>query len=365
MTEQQIGKPAVDPYHFVRLVGTPRREPAIPHHRFVGQSGWLVCRLTARTPLFVYDPRFVRTVSQGHETVAFPVYDGKALIPSTSLKGVIRSVAEAAEASCFTLFAEDGEYRGSGVTQGKTITVGLPSGYEHCTSKEALCPACRLFGSLYGGDLAYAGKVSISDAVSKAGQFAITKKSLTLDVLSTPKPEGRPKAYVLTDPKSGKRVVRGRKFYRHRLDSVMERIAGKQDRQNKTVQPVGAGAVFHFNVEYTNLTDSELRLLLYAIALEQGLWHKIGLGKPIGLGSAEIEIVEWIRVDREARYRAIGEGVGVPLTGAALQAEVNRWLMPYREGQAMNLQDLREVLRHQHNYDVRYQVRRPTGLRPR
>ncbi len=53
MTDQQIGKPAVDPYHFVRLVGTPRREPAIPHHRFVEQSGRFVCRLTARTPLFV------------------------------------------------------------------------------------------------------------------------------------------------------------------------------------------------------------------------------------------------------------------------------------------------------------------------
>jgi CRISPR/Cas system CSM-associated protein Csm3 (group 7 of RAMP superfamily) len=344
----------VEPYVFVRLPASePVRKPPLLHHRYdkKGLSGQLTCRLTAKTPLFVYDPSFARHVGRGHEQASFPVRNGIAVIPGSSLKGVIRSVAEAVEACCFTLF--DSFYRGGGVTRGRKLKARLPHGYWHCDKLDQLCPACRLFGSLKG-EMLFAGKVAISDAQAGQGDYELTDW-IVLDVLSAPKPEGRPRTYTGRDG----RTVRGRKFYRHRLNGVITRLGGRQDRQNKTVRPMTAGATFAFEVEYADLRDEELRLLLYALALEPGLWHKVGMGKPIGLGSAHIEILAWTPIDRQIRYQELGGGIAEPLTGGALQTEVDDWLQPYRGSDAPNLQDLREVWRYEHGYEVRYQTRQP------
>jgi len=370
-------RPWVEPYDFVPLVGRLKREEPIWHDRYHGEnegrySGMLECRLTAKTPLFIYDPRFVRRADRGHETVDFPVFKGVAIIPGMSLKGVIRSVVEGVEACCFTLptdWGRDGTriYRGGGITRGKLLKARLPKGFEHCHEQgeenrsKMLCPACRLFGSLDpAGKWAYAGKVSISDARSVRGEHTLMKH-LTLDVLSTPKPEGRPRAYTLKDG----RTIKGRKFYRHRYPpDVLERDSDRRgqprrDRQNKTVQSVQEGSVFHFAVDYTDLDTDELRLLLFALALEEGLWHKIGLGKPIGLGSAHIEIVKWTRIDRAARYRALGGGVTPPLENDTLDAELAEWLGPYYQSRTESIQKLRDILRPDPNVDVRYIVQRP------
>jgi len=339
----------VDPYGFVRLVGKPERLSARPHHRFEGLSGRLTCKLTVKTPLFVYNPKFARPIGGGHEQASFPVYDGVAVIPGSSLKGIVRSVAEAIEASCFTLFGGP-RYRGSGITRGMQVRVELPEGYEHCTHRDRLCPACRLFGFLYRNEV-HAGKVSISDALASLETYELMD-FITLDVLSTPKPEARTEVYVIRQ--GGRNVVRGRKFYRHRPDSVLTRAGGRKDRQNKTVQPVAPGSIFTFEVEYSDLREKELCLLLYALALEPGLWHKVGLGKPIGMGSVHIEIVAWHRIDRAARYQALGGGMDKPLEGDALHAELDTWLRPYWKNEAPNLQDLRELWRYEHDYEVRY-----------
>ncbi len=336
----------IDPYGFVRLVGQPKRKPATRHHKFEGESGVLTCRLTTKTPLFIYNPGFARTIRGGHEAAQFPIRNKQAIIPGTSLKGVIRSVAEAVEASCLTLF--DGQYRGSGITRGKTLNAWLPRGYQKCSDLNRLCPACRLFGMLDKGAV-FMGKVSTGDAQAKPGHYTLLS-NVVLDVLSTPKPEGRPKFY--TDGKT----IRGRKFYRHQLDGVLTRLGHKQDHQNKTVQPIDANAEFTFTVDYADLRPEELRLLLYALVLEPGLWHKIGLGKPIGLGSVQIEIMEWIKIDRQARYKTLGGGLATPLTKDALQAAIDEQLIFYHRNPAQNLEDLRQIWCYEHNYEVCYQT---------
>jgi CRISPR/Cas system CSM-associated protein Csm3 (group 7 of RAMP superfamily) len=344
MNERQ----SVDPYYFVQLVGEPELKEGTPHHSFEGESGILTCHLTTQTPLFVYNPHFARRKGSGHEEAKFPVRRGEAIIPGSSLKGVIRSVAEAIEPSCLTLFT--GTYSGSGITEGKVLVAQAPPGYERCSDVNRLCPACRLFGALRGGAV-FTGKVSISDAVAKPGDYDLTG-DVVLDVLHNPKPEGRPRTYTQSDGKT----IRGRKFYRHRLDGIQTRMGEQKDRHNKTVQPVDAGAAFTFSVEYNNLRPEELRLLLYALVLEPGLWHKIGMGKPLGLGSAHIEVTEWVKIDRKARYQKLGGGLDAPLSGDALQAAIDEQVADYRNSKAANLEDLREVWRYDHNYEVRYQT---------
>lgn len=362
-------KPVVEPYDFVPLVGSPQRREPVWHHQYRAKSGTyysgrLTCRLTAQTPLFVYHPDFARRMNYGHERVSFPVFDGQAMIPGTSLKGVLRTMVEMIVPSCLTLptdwYHRTRTYRGHGVTRGQSLKVRVPHGFEHCHTRKgdrpaALCPACRLFGSLDpNGRWAYAGNVSVGDATAGPEEYTLGDY-VTLDVLSAPKPEGRPEAYTQHDGQT----IKGRKLYRHRYPpDVLERAKGrggrpKRDNQNKTVQPVEPGSVFTFEVPYANVAEDDLRALLYAVVLEEGLWHKVGMGKPIGLGSAKIEVIGWQRLNRQARYRRLGGGTE-SLEGDRLQQAVDRWVKPYRQQEDPALSALRDILRPDPSVDVRY-----------
>jgi hypothetical protein len=199
----------------------------------------------------------------------------------------------------------------------------------------------------------------MSDARAPRGQYTLRRPE-TLGVLDSPKPEGRPGEYVIQPGN----VVKGRKFYRHRLDAF---VAGeRRDRHTKTVQAVDQSAVFRFTIEYENLRATELRPLLYAVRLEPGLWHKVGMGKPLGLGSAHIEIERWARRDLSARYRGRSSWLET-LEGEPLIEELDRWLGPYvetkdRPDEPAPLRALREILRHDHGFDVRYPGPNTPGL---
>ena len=221
----------------------------------------------------------------------------------------------------------------------------------------ALCPTCRLFGSLDpSGNWAYTGNVFITDAYAEPGDFQLGN-FITLEVLSTPKPEGRPSGYLERVSKAGRllegRLI-GRKLYRHGAPVCTR---AKQDRQNKTVRPVMPGARFHFTVEYENLSDEELSLLIYTLVLEDGLAHKIGMGKPLGLGSAKVEIVRWVKIDRQARYKTLGGGITV-LTDddadGALQGEIDKYASRYRNDQSPHMKEFREILRFRTDVQLRY-----------
>ncbi len=286
----------MNPYDFVPLPPAARRETVQQrgHDQFVGLSGRLTCRLTAETHIFVPACRAEGSArSKLHEELHFCRDNAKTpFIPGTSLKGVLRSVAEAISGSCFIYDALTYERN--------TTRYNLPAGYIHCSDVKHLCPACRMFGFLNRREV-FSGLIAVSDARVGDGTFQTDR--LTLAVLSTPKPRHR--AFYAAAPLS--RDPQGRKFYYHHLPgNVKTRLA--KDGQNKTVEAARPGTQFTFEVEYTNLTDSELALLLYAVALEPEMRHKLGMGKPAGLGSVHIEIIAWQRLDRRARYTTLGSG---------------------------------------------------------
>lgn len=322
----------MNPYHFVRLAPVVQRESVNGrgHDRFNGLSGRLLCRLTAETHLFVPGYRAgVAGRSLQHEQLRFCRDDQTPFIPGTSLKGMLRSVSEAVSGSCFIY--EELSYERS------SIQYDFLRNHGHCRNINELCPACRLFGFL-NRDNVFSGLVSVSDARAEVDAFHADM--LTLGVLSTPKPRHRAFYGQIGQP----RQVRGRKFYYHHPPGrVVTRM--QKDGQNKTVEAVKPGAVFTFSVDYVNLSEPDLALLLYAVALEPDLRHKIGMGKPVGLGSAHIEIVRWEALNHANRYRSLGSGWDAPLESDALIQALNDFLQRHSNTilQADLIADLRRV----------------------
>ena len=79
-------------------------------------------------------------------------------------------------------------------------------------------------------------------------------------------------------------------------------------KQKVMVTPLRSGTVFYFHIDFNNLSERELGLLLYALEPCPEFLHKIGMGKSIGLGSVKIELVGIFRVDRQKRYTFAGFG---------------------------------------------------------
>jgi CRISPR-associated protein (TIGR03986 family) len=208
---------------------------------------------------------------------------------------------------------------------------------ERCKNPDSLfCPCCRIFGMVSGDEegKALAGKVSFTIA-SWANDKEPSWDTKTLQMLNTP--HSTCEQFYLVDEPDNERVVRyddrfeehakvgrlrGRKFYFHHRQIKDEYAYTKaSDRMNSTVELLKEG-VFKFTADFHNLTDYELGLLLYSLELEgaeSDLRHKLGMGKPLGLGSVKITIDKLVRIDREERYRAIlSDGIGKDKEGESL-----------------------------------------------
>jgi CRISPR-associated protein (TIGR03986 family) len=106
---------------------------------------------------------------------------------------------------------------------------------------------------------------------------------------------------------SGNAAPRGRKFYWHRPRAWEAAPAAnaQNDRVQASYAPIDRGAQFESVVHFERLTEVELGALLAAIQLPDGHAHKLGLGKPFGLGSVRLVIVKLsLERDRE-RYRSL------------------------------------------------------------
>jgi len=321
----------MNPYCFVPLNGTPQRLRAAGHDRFSGHSGRFDCSLTLRTPLFVYDRRFARAAEPpagpGHETADFPTLpDGRPVIWGTALRGALRAVAEAASPSCLTLF--DGHYERWMVD----YRPQLPPAYRRCDNVDLLCPACRVFGTIAAGRSGYAAPLRISDALPAADDVRPAER-ITLPPLQSPKPHHRA-FYLAADG-----AIAGRKFYYHHPNGPVATI--ERSRFTRTVQPLPVGTTLQFTADYRNLGDDELRLLLFSLVLEPGLGHKLGLGKPVGMGSVTIELTS--ARNQTAREAAL-QRAGSAFSGDDLQEWVDALLYPLRNGAAGDLSALRQAL---------------------
>ena len=167
-----------------------------------------------------------------------------------------------------------------------------------------------------------AGRVFFSDAyLSGKPEKALYPNPIIPQVLGGPKPTAFPHYLTQTDPDDKKRlkhydsqpvqdtVIRGHKFYWHKQGVDLERDI-RENRpaeieehasQYTLIRPVRPGTMFAFEIHFENLADYELGCLLWALNLPSGYRHKLGMGKPLGMGSVRVETTLHL-LDRRSRY---------------------------------------------------------------
>lgn len=169
-----------------------------------------------------------------------------------------------------------------------------------CSSKKEACAACALFGFI-GDEDSKASHIRFTDAKCKDDNCFDGR--YILPILSTPRlssfefyldGSGKDKF----GPDSQGVTLAGRKFYWHdskRKITKDDKFAKEHPKMAAKMEFVGSEKEFGFSVFFDKITDTQLKQLIFALNLgennrDSSLCHKIGHGKPIGLGSVKIVI---------------------------------------------------------------------------
>lgn len=298
----------INPYNFVPLEPGPHRSEGYPGKLKFHEgsySGMLKCTLEALTPLISIDQsnpclyplkdtdetllKFKSGQRCGEPCSEIKCFKflrnshGQIFLQGTSLKGMVRSVYEAITNSCLTLAS--------------TIGYQDVGGHKNaeCNDLYNLCSACRLFGTIEGDELHCQGRAIFTDALLvEENLMPEPRRSVSgkpfrfLKVLSSPQPRHHP-----TYGKQGQRngPIAGRKFYYHHGKDTKFFVKEHEACHSIAIEEyANVGNKFEFEVYVENLDKEEFENFILAMELHEGLGHKIGLGKAIGLGSCCITI---------------------------------------------------------------------------
>jgi len=185
----------------------------------------------------------------------------KIAIPGTSMKGMVRSIAEALSYSCLTPSSNFDRKR-------------LPN---KSHDKDDNCIICDMFGKMNKKS-----KIQFNDCYLTKGR---------IELLGLPSSFGpRPNTQAYLD-ENGK--YKGYKFYRHG-------ILGIQQKGDILYEYVLENAEFEGNVRFERLTEEQLQLLCFSLGLSGEIQPKVGFGKAYYYGSISIESEEeWVKKAKE------------------------------------------------------------------
>lgn len=96
----------------------------------------------------------------------------------------------------------------------------------------------------------------------------------------------------------------------------------KTPNQKNAVKPLKPGTSFWFHVDFDDLEPQELQLLCFALHPSDDFRHKLGMGKPLGLGSVRIEPQGLFLIDRCKRYTVDGFKAATRYTRIVLEHDV-------------------------------------------
>jgi hypothetical protein len=357
-----------NPYQFIpvtgRIDGEPRRghadydeisqgaardHPGVRHDLWHPEclSGRIVCSLYLNTPLVVGADQSPHNPSGATAVDQYTWRDVEA-IPGSSLRGMVSSIAEALSQSALRVL-DDGE-----ITM-RTTDKHSPVGTRRvthplkaadyfrridselipwCKDRQTLSPAELLFGAVEVDDKDerqaharnLASRVRFYDALP-ARQPVQRLAPTMLRILDSPKfqrgccvpmylhLDGQRGGWLSKDDAFLKYtneaiLPNGRKFYLHHPQHQTKHTAWATAEPHKRAnlklrcEPLAAGQTFHFHVDFSNLSRAELTLLEHALSPGSRFQHRLGLGKPLGLGSVTLGIEGVFIIDPRRRYSA-------------------------------------------------------------
>jgi CRISPR/Cas system CSM-associated protein Csm3 (group 7 of RAMP superfamily) len=143
----------------------------------------------------------------------------------------------------------------------------------------------------------FKGKIRVLDA-TYSGIYDTNNKIINADPIITKylrkhslsNPKNHHENYYLNGNK-----IKGRKFYYHHKNDL---LLDKKQEETILVEMIRKDSVFEFTIYFENLTKEEYGLLMTTLELEPGLGHKIGMGKPLGLGSCMIDVREIVEFSK-------------------------------------------------------------------
>jgi CspA family cold shock protein len=306
-----------NPYEFVPLEeAIDRGYDAQPQNRISGEllSGRIRCKLETETPIFIHGIG----QQQGRSRDFYQDSEGP-LIPATSLKGAIRSIAEIVGNCCLSTVPKDLVYQqgrrrtslrdglGHKARDVKTGQVHTqPAAYRPCTRRDEKCLCCALFGMVEeerkdATAAPLAGRVYFGAGRPVPGACSETK-------VRFPEPRGGPRPHhrLFYFEDAGRGQILGRKLYFHHRDWQETLDRNVAISQREPIELMAYEGRFDFDVRFENLTEGELGVLLYALELDRELRHHLGYGKPLGLGTAKITLHALQIVRFEANQKATG-----------------------------------------------------------
>lgn len=206
---------------------------------------------------------------------------------------------------------------------------------------EGLSTAEQLFGMVSHTKktaiTSFAGKVCVGHGLAAMGGKLVQDEEIVLKELLKPKPPS-PAFYFrrLKEEKDIRKTnltkdrdytIQGRKYYLHayrdkhgkpvKLDGVgkanqqlgrfpwISKYEYVDDRGNKRrvkISPLRAGQDLYFEVDFQNLSQHELQQLCASLHPTPEFEHRVGIGKPLGLGSVKVSPVALLLIERPQRY---------------------------------------------------------------
>ncbi len=288
-----------NPYDFVPLEEHPTSLAAkLSLASAAGLSGRITFQLIVLTPLCIHNDPGKPDQRNSGNLYRFAHLGGKPRIPATSLKGMLRGVHEALTNSTLGIINRRAWYAGR-----------IPEDY--LSGGKTFTPSDALFGMVSASkqqfDVGRAGRLLIDD-LTLPGNVTLAHQDVSRPAGGQPKP-AHESFYFHPD---GKRLILGRKFYYHQ-QNFRETLAIYRRRRMPeiVVEAVPIGSILTGTLRFSGLSEGELDSLIYALILEHGTAHKLGYGKPLGLGSLEIRItqlhIESALNDVPARFLSYGE----------------------------------------------------------
>lgn len=184
-----------------------------------------------------------------------------------------------------------------------------------CSDENKVCETCALFGIInrQNSKFVKSSKLRFSDAVCEDKSCFDRKYNLLLAPPRISSFEFYLKSNEIQYCADSEGVtIAGRKYYWHNTSEVKDvTVTDANKNMVKKVELVKAESEFNFCVYFDNITEIQLQKIVFALnlgenRLDSDKCHKIGHGKPLGLGSAKV-VVDNIKVRefRDGKYREV------------------------------------------------------------